>query len=171
MNQVEDIDQNKLESLGDLAKRAAWLEGKILEFSNSLGVLSEELRSILEQKMPEIMMEVGIEQIKLTTGEKCTMKAFYSASIDKENPFPAFEWLKQNGHDSLIKNEVKASFGKGEEEKVNKLMETLAPLGFQNLKSVHASTLKAFVKEQVESGTPPPSELFHLYIGKKVTIK
>lgn len=171
MSDFDELPEAKVTSLGAHAKRAHELQSIIDDLTLKLQVASEDLRQIVEIKMPEIMMEIGIEQIKLTTGEKCTMKPFYSASIDKENPFPAFQWLKDHGHDSLIKNKVEASFGKGEEKRVQELMETLAPLGFINTKSVHASTLKAFVKEQVEAGTPPPEELFHLYIGKKVTIK
>lgn len=174
MSAIEDLPQGKLESLGEHAKRAAFLQQYIDDKTAELEGASNELREILEKKMPDIMQEIGISDIKLITGEKLIMKPYYSASISAENPKPAFDWLKENGHDSIIKNEVKAIFGKGSDNLVEKLMgelNKLMPDTFNQKKSVHASTLKSFVKELVEAGTPPPAELFHLYIGNKVTIK
>jgi len=37
--------------------------------------------------------------------------------------------------------------------------------------AVHPSTLKAFVKEQIEKGSEIPSETFGIFIGQKTVIK
>lgn len=174
---IEDMPPEKLKSLGAHAKRAREIELTVSQLTDRITALSEELKQITEIKMPEILMEIGIEEFKLNSGEKLKLATYYSASISDSDPVQkekAFEWLRSNGHDAIIKNEVKGTFGKGEEEKarvVFKQLEAMAPGLFTKKSLVHPQTLKAFVKELCEAGTPPPAEPFRLYIGKKVTIK
>lgn len=173
-NPIENLPQEKLESLGHYAKAARELQIYLERTGEEMKAAAEKLREILEQKMPDVMMEIGIDEIRLTTGEKLVKKPYYSASIKPENQEQAFGWLRDNGHDSLIKNEVRGSFGKGEDERVKKIMaflEKMSPGVFAVKASVHPMTLKSFVKEQCEAGTPPPAEPFNLFIGQKVTIK
>ena len=37
--------------------------------------------------------------------------------------------------------------------------------------AVHASTLKAFVKEQIQDGKQVPNDMFGVYVANRVTIK
>jgi len=174
MSAIEDLPQEKLESLGSYAKEARELQVAIDTMTENLKNASEMLRTLLEQKIPDVMMEIGIDEIRLGTGEKLIKKPYYSASIKPENQDVAFKWLYDNGHDSLIKNKIEATFGKGEDElaeKLFKVIEETTPGIASMKKSVHPMTLKSFVKEQCEAGTPPPAEPFSLFIGQKVTIK
>jgi hypothetical protein len=170
----EAIPQEKLQTLSTFAKEARELSINIEELENNLSAMKQRLQVVTEKEMPDIMMELGMEQIKLTTGEKLTMKKFYSASIKPELQEAAFKWLRDNGHDSLIKNKVEGSFGKGEDEKVREIMEKLqsmVPGVFTAKTSVHSMTLKSFVKEQIEAGSNLPQEMFGVFIGNKITIK
>jgi hypothetical protein len=171
---IENLPQEKLESLGAYAKRAREIQIELERLEEVLAKLAEEQKNLVEMKMPEIMMEIGIDEIRLSTGEKLIKKPYYSASIKPEWQAEAFAWLRDNGHDSLIKNEVKGNFGKGEDERTKEIMQLLeekAPGVFVAKETVHPMTLKSFVKEQCEAGTPPPAEPFSLFIGQKVTIK
>lgn len=174
---IEEMPQERLESLGAHARRAREIELHLSRLEEEQKKLSEELKQIVEIKMPEILMEIGIEEFKLSTGEKLKLSTYYSASISEADPAnrdAAFAWLRQHGHDSIIKNEVKGTFGKGEEQRADEVfrqLEALAPGLFTRKSLVHPQTLKSFVKELCEAGTPPPAEPFKLYIGKKVTIK
>lgn len=171
MSNIDDIPQGKLDSLGELAKELARLEAEIADLENKLKNRSDRLRLITEVAMPEIMMEIGIESLKLLTGQKCILTKFYACSIPEETSAGAFAWLREQGHDSIIKSKIEASFGKGEDEKVQKLMETLVDEGFTCKTNVHPMTLKSFVKEQMESGNPLPEHLFKVHVGNKVKIK
>jgi hypothetical protein len=170
MSDIQDIPQDKLNSLGDFAKEAASLEEQIEAIEAQLKSKKERLSFLTEVSMPEIMMEIGMEQLKLMTGQKCTLTKFYAASIPAETQDAAFEWMRKNNYDSLIKNKVEASFGKGEDEKVNKLMETLVDYGFTCKTSVHPMTLKSFVKERMEAGDTLPDAI-KVHVGNKVKIK
>jgi hypothetical protein len=169
----EDVPQAKINDLSGLAFEARELTDKIERHSKLLGEYQERLRIILEGEMPEIMMEIGMEQLKLTTGEKLTMTKYYAANIKEENRAAAFKWLRENNFDSLIKNEVKGKFGKGEDEVVKRIMATLntiVPGVFESKESVHPMTLKSFVKEQIEAGKEVPTDTFSVFIGNKIKI-
>ena len=93
--------------------------------------------------------------------------------LSKANQEKAYDWLISNGHEGLIKNEVLLKFGREESEVVDETVSALQSRGLspQVRQSVHPSTLKAFIKEQLTSGNDVPTEPFGIYIGSKATIK
>ena len=84
----------------------------------------------------------------------------------------AFNWLKTNGHEDIIKNVVSVQFGRGEDGKADYLLGNLQSQGFSpaTKRWVEPMTLKAFVREQVEKGTDLPFETFSVYVGQKSKI-
>lgn len=170
----EEMSQAKLQTLAELARETRELEAAIESMTKELEERQARLRDLVELKMPEILMEMNISEIKLTTGEKLVMKKFYAGHISEEHKEAAFKWLRENNFDSLIKNEVKGTFGKGEDEKVQMVMDLLSqkfPGIFSAKSSVHPQTLKSFIKEQLEAGENIPQDLFGVHVGNKVTIK
>jgi hypothetical protein len=106
-------------------------------------------------------------------GSSIEVKAFYSASITEARRAEAFQWLRENGYDDIIKNTISVRFGRGEEALCAQAVATLREGGYpvEQAEKVEPMTLKAWVKEQVEKGREFPSELFGAYIGQKATIK
>ena len=119
------------------------------------------------------MQTAGLTEIVLSTGEKITITEFYNAHISKANQETAYQWLVQNGHEGLIKNEVSLKFGREEDLIAQETVQALKARGLapEIRQSVHPSTLKAFVKEQLTSGRDIPTEPFGIYIGSKAIIK
>ena len=109
----------------------------------------------------------------MADGNEITVSSFYNASIPKSRTEEAFGWLRDNQYGDLIKNVVTATFGRDEDALANKVLVNLQSQGYAtNQKQwVEPMTLKAFVKEQVEKGTPIPSDLFGVYIGKKAKVR
>lgn len=170
----ESISPEKLQSLSELAKEARETDVTIASLENQLSLKKERLRIIVEGLLPDIMMELGMSELKLTTGEKLIMSKYYSASIKDENQEAAFKWLRETNNDSIIKNEVKGSFGKGQDAEAKQVMEALESMvpGLFSLKTnVHPMTLKSFVKERIEGGMELPLETFSVFIGNKIKIK
>ena len=101
---------------------------------------------------------------------------FYATRINKNNRDAAHAWLRQQGHGDIIKNQVSVSFGKGEDETALETMTLLEQEGLfpAQKESVHPSTLKAFVRERIESGdsafTVDTQKLFSVYQGKRTKI-
>ena len=138
--------------------------------------LKEQYRRLSEEDLPQKMAELGMQDLRLEDGSRITIDMFYATRINKNNRDAAHEWLRQQGHGDIIKNQVSVSFGKGEDETALETMTLLEKEGLfpDQKESVHPSTLKAFVKERIESGdnafTPDTQKLFSVYQGKRTKI-
>ncbi len=171
----KDIDipkHQELSGIAILAERQVKLQAELAELENMMNLKKEELKQVAEIELPETMLNLGLQSFTLANGAKLSIKTFYRGSIPKARQEEAFGWLKDNGHDDLIKNEVTSVFGKGEDEYAHKLMDNLEEQGwnFENKKTVHPSTLKAFVREQLERGNSIPLDVLGVYIGHKSEI-
>ena len=65
------------------------------------------------------------------------------------------------------------TFGKSEDNVANSIVEDLKGKGHNvsQKKKVEPMTLKAFVREQIQSGQNIPMDLFGVYVSNKTTIK
>jgi hypothetical protein len=165
--------QEDLSKIAALADQQRTLEDRVKKGEEYLKQLKEELRNVQEVQLPDAMLQCGVREFKLENGLKISIKKFYQGKITDDHRDEAFGWLKQNGHDDIIKNIVNMQFGKGEDSKASAVLELLQANGYVavNEKSVHPMTLKAFIREMVESGADLPLETFGVYIGNKAEIK
>lgn len=167
------LTNGELHEITVLAKRQLLLQSDKEELEKKLEATTEDLNRVSQQLLPEAMLAVGMSQFKLATGESVTISKFYSAKIPEDQQIVAFNWLRKNGHDSLIKREVKCIFGKGEDADAQIAVQALHDLGHTPIDktSVHPQTLKAFVREQMESTASTfPAELFGAYVGNQTKI-
>jgi hypothetical protein len=167
------IADNDLQGISQMARRAKTLEKEIEDCEAELKLRKEQFRKLTEEVIPEALTGMGMKSFRMEDGSSIEVKAFYSASITVERRAEAFQWLRENGFDDLIKNTVSVRFGRNEEKLAVKAIEMLRESGFpvEQAEKVEPMTLKAWVKEQVEKGREFPSELFGAYIGQKATIK
>jgi len=167
---VKDTD---LEGLAALARRAKELSAEIADLESVTKERTEQYRKLTEESIPEAMAGLGMKSFKLADGSSIDVKPFYSASISAARKAEAFQWLRDNGFDDIIKNTVSVRFGRGEDELCARLLDLLGTQGFpaEQAEKVEPMTLKAWVKEQVERGNAFPAELFGAFIGQKATIK
>jgi hypothetical protein len=117
------------------------------------------------------MTAAGMKSFGMLDGSEVVIERQYFASIPSEDAInkassdderqemlarrlAAFGWLRGSGNEDIIKNVVKTSFGKGEDALAAALADYCfsRKLDFTQQEGVHASTLKAFVKEQYEKG-------------------
>ena len=170
---TNNVTDGELTIVSDLANKQLTLATHVSELEAELKAKKEELRLTSEQELPDAMQQAGLTQITLSSGEKIAINEFYNAHISKANQEKAYEWLVTNGHEGLIKNEVLLKFGREETEVVDQTVSALQSRGLspEVRQSVHPSTLKAFVKEQITTGNDIPTEPFGIYIGTKATIK
>jgi hypothetical protein len=122
----------------------------------------EHERLLREETVPSAMAELGVESITLDTGEKLTVTQEVYAQISSEKKLDAYKWLDDKGFGGLIKTAVEISFGKEDREKAGVLFEQLRANGYApDLDmSIHASTLKSFIKERLANGEEFPLDLF-----------
>jgi hypothetical protein len=115
---------------------------------------------------------MGVERLDVD-GVSVVRKNIVHASIPPARREEAFEWLRQHGHDDIIKNEITCSFGRGQDNEAGHVMGALREQGYdpQQKVQVHPMTLKAFVREQVEQGSNIDLEMFGAYILNTAEIK
>ena len=118
------------------------------------------------------MKEMNITKLKLSDGESVEVGKFYSASIPADKQGDAFQWLRNNGLGDVIKNDITVTFGRGEDNKAATYAVLARGQGFEPIQKigVHAQTLKALVRERIESGLDVPSDLFKPYEGNRTKI-
>lgn len=170
-SQMPDNEQVKnLSQLGrELADEIAVKE----ELDKAVAESSAKIQRLQEVTIPQLMNELGLEEIKLPTGEKIALQPVFGASVPDERKPAAWQWLRDNGHEALIKVTLVAAFGMGEEKEANMARAALSSNGitFKDKEDVHASTLKSFVKDQYESGKTFPEALFGAFTKTIAKVK
>jgi hypothetical protein len=167
------VKNEDLHSVGALAKRAKLLEKEIEELDTVLKERKEQQRKLLEDTIPAMLQELGMKSFKMSDGSTIDVKPFYSASIKEENRALAYQWLRDNGYDDIIKNTVSVRFGRNEDKLCETLINLLRQQNYpvEQTEKIEPQTLKAWAREMVERGVEIPTETFGLYVGHKATIK
>ena len=167
-----EVSEVSLKTLTDKANEMVKLEEEVEEKQASLKRSQKELKVLSEEEIPALLSEVGLSEITLTNGKKISTNAYYYGRITEHNQQEAFTWLQDNGHGDIIKNVISVSFGRDEDVNAEKLLSNLQDNGYSTngKKWVEPMTLKAFIREQVESGNDLPLETFNVYVGQKTRI-
>lgn len=170
---AEAISTDGLKSVSALARRIRDTEEQIQKAEEFLKERKAQLLKMTDEDLPAVLEEMGLQSFTLDDGSKVEVKPLYGASIPAARKDEAFEWLRDNGFDDIIKNDVICSFGRGEDEKAVEFARAARERGLspEQKQAVHAQTLKAWVRERVESGDAFPMDLFGAFVGQRATIK
>lgn len=162
-----------LSGVAELARQAKEIGLHIEDLEITLAEKKEALKELLENRIPEALREIGMSKFEMTDGSMIEVKQYYSGSIPANRKGEAFEWLRSNGYDDIIKNTVSVQFGRGEDGEADKLIDLVREQGLipDQTEKVEPMTLKAFVREMTEKGVALPDELFNPYVGWKASIK
>ena len=146
------------------------LEDEIANAEASVKKLKEKAKILSSFEIPEMMKDMNITKLKLKDGEQIEVSNFYSASIVDQDA--AFNWLRNNGHGDIIKNDVTVTFGMGEDNKAAEYAVLAQGQGYQPTQKlkVEPMTLKALVRERLESGKEMPTDLFNVFAGNRTKI-
>lgn len=162
------LDNVEVTTIADQCQKLKALEDDILRAEEHVDNLKAMARDISERVIPELLAEQGLSSLKLADGSSVTVKRDYRCTLpkDDEKREQAYKWLRENGLGDIIKNNVTVTFGRGEDDKAQRLLDLAASNGFNpNQKSdVAWNTLTALFQERVESGLDMPSEVFSTWI-------
>ena len=139
-------------NITDSCKKLLETQKKIEATEEELKKLKEVETTLSEQTIPNLMQQAGVELIKLEGGISVEVKPFYSARIPASKSEEAFQWLRDNGHGDLIKNQVSLEFGMKQDNEAKSLVEELKAKGLpvKQKTTVHPSSLRGFVREQIQ---------------------
>ena len=173
---VEDMDESAIKSLSKLCKDLLVLEGDIGNTEERLRRLKNQQKELSEQAIPDKLAELGVSDLKLSDGSRISADPFYSARITAANLATAHNWLREQGHGDIIKNTLTVRFDQGDDANAKKLVGLLTKEGYlpETKEAVHPSTLRAFVREMIESGNSSfdvdIQKKFSVYTGKRTKI-
>ena len=169
------VDDSDLRSIADVCQRLVDLEDEAATLEEQLKHKKEEMLSIRQEKIPELMREKNLTQLKLNDGSSIDVQPFYGINIpkDPDQRATAYQWLRDNNLGDIIKNEVFARFGRDEDGKALEFTKLATANGYevQQDMSVHSQTLKATLKELHQKGADlPPQEIFKTFVGRQAKI-
>ena len=174
----EDDKQNSLtkvndaESLSEQALKLKAMEKDLADKEDEIKKLKKDIDVISGEVIPTMMQEMNLSSLKLADGSSIEVKPVYGASIPPAKKEEAFNWLRNNGLGDLIKNEITVSFGRNEDNKAMAYATLAQGQGFQPTQKlkVEPMTLKALVRERLESGQEMPTDLFNVFAGNRTKI-
>ncbi len=164
------------EDITRLCNKALKAEREVQEFEALLQESKARYRAVIDRELPEAMTEAGLEEFVTTDGYKVVVKDFTGGHISEKNKEPAFNWLRSNNHDDLIRHEIKVQMTPQQGNIAGAILDYLYrefEIMATDTQRVHPQTLSAFVREMIKAGTPVPEDIFGVFIGKvaKITKK
>ena len=177
------VSQEMLERLKAKVAYARDIEALVSDLSQRLKDANTQLQLLYQKDLPDLMDEAGVDKVGLpASGNLPAMDAelrpFYSANIaaswDEDRRQAAFNWLEEHGHGDLIKTDVTLSYAREDREEAKEMAEDLRIRGYtpQLKEGVHAQTLSAWLREQIEDRHHfPPLETIGGSVGRVVRLK
>lgn len=150
-----------------LAERLIGKREEVASLEQQLSVAKLDLQRLEQDDLPDLMMELELTTFTLSNGTKVEVQQDVQCGISEERRRAAHSWLIDHEFGGLIKTEVSVAFDRGGYAEAQRVA---AEIGGAVKESVHPSTLKSFIKEQLAAGNPVPFELFGVRPFNRVKI-
>ncbi len=186
----QPANQDTLKVLSKEAGEVVVLQDRITKGEKLLKDLKKEVETKTCTVIPELMQEVNMDSFKLGSGHGVTIKPFIECNIPSKTAInrckdeddrealidrkeDAFSWLEENQGGGLISDTVTITIPKGDEAFREEVLAVLCENKFphEEDKSVHAGSLKKFLREKIENGVDVPQDVFSLFQGERAEIK
>jgi hypothetical protein len=166
------LDNQDLSTLTGFAEAIIKQDAFVKELEEKLKEEKKKLLKMTDEDLPALMTEANSMEFTLLDGSKVTIKPQYGASIKVDNRPAAYEWLREHGHDDIIKNTISCQFGRGEDDLASSFKAFAEKEGYvpTQTEKIEPMSLRGFVKERVENGDEFPMELFGAYVGQRAVI-
>lgn len=160
----EAINPDKLEDLSNLCLLQKQTEKDIEEAEEKLKTLKQELQTVSREGIPSILNELGLSELKLSTGEKVIVEQKIKSSIANKNYLGAYRgMIALEGGDDLAEEKVESLFKTQTilENSDEKTLQTLleANISYELKRTIHPQTLNKYCRGLLESGKTIPEEI------------
>ena len=147
---------DEIKSVSLLVEKQCKLEDEVTVLEATLKDRKADLRKVSSEQLPEAMFALKCNKFTLDNGASVEIDLNLRTSITKANQPWCFDWLRDNGHGDIIRDEIKTKFGVGESDAAKALAEFLdiAKRPFSQTQAVHPQTLKAFVGVEMDQSEP-----------------
>ena len=163
---------NDAKSLSEQVVKLQSMEEDLVKQEERVKKIKKDIEVMSGEVIPTMMQEMNLSTLKLSDGSSVEVKPIYGASISPAKKEEAFNWLRNNGLGDLIKNEITVSFGRNEDNKASQYAVLAQGQGYEPVQKlkVEPMTLKALVRERLESGQEMPSDLFNVFSGNRTKV-
>jgi len=158
-----------MQRLNTLVHEQLMAEEEVAQAEKALATAKKKLARLSEYVIPDVMEEMGINEYKTNDGLTIKLKQAIRASISELNRSDAFGWMTDHDHEAMIKTSIVIEKPAllDDFENADELKEALQ-LVMDNLpstenKSIHSSTLSAFVRDKLEDGEEIPLDTFSVF--------
>ena len=171
-NALQSVEGETTKELSGHVRQLRSLEQQISDAEDHIKALKQQKHSLSTEIIPNMMDSMGVERVDVD-GVSVVRKSVVHASIPAARKDEAFEWLRKNNLDDIIKNDVTCSFGKGQDNEAGHVLGQLREQGYDPMQKthIHPMTLKGFVRERIENGHDIDLEMFGAYIMNTAEIK
>ena len=174
-SQINTLDSSDVKDLGEACNELDNIRKAKADKAAEIKKLEEREFQLENEVIPSMIESAGVKSLTLTDGAKVSVKDQLRANITMENEDFCFSWLKQNGLDDVIKNNVVLTFGRGQDSDATNIMNELQDRGLypSNKKAVAWNTLSKLVEELIAKGSMSSAdqEKFGVHTFKKVKIE
>lgn len=174
----EQQSQDQMRQLTALVDKLDNAEAICEQLEEQLKAAQQVARELRENTIPELMQSIGVKEITTESGVYVALKEEVRASFFTKEPekrLPAYEWLRENHHDGLIKNQVSVQFNREQDQLAAKFVEYCrqfdVPVNLEQKQEIHHQTLLAFLREQIREGAEVPLEKFGAFVQKFAKVK
>lgn len=169
-----EVQHDNLTYLKKRGEYAANLEQEANDLEAKVKELRAQSREIREKELPDLMNEIGIEELTLADGTKIRNEDFIYGKWpkDEEDRMEASAFLEKLGATHMIKH--KFTIDKGADDIIKEIRKTLFNSGipFKDDETVHPASLNKLLREIREERTAEiPSNLFNVHEGQRVVFK
>lgn len=158
-----------MQRLNTLVHEQLLAEEEVAKAENALATAKKKLARLNEYVIPDVMEEMGISEYKTNDGLTIKLKQAIRASIAEVNRADAFGWMTDHDHEAMIKTSIVIEkpallddFENADELK-EALQLVMDSLPSTENKSIHSSTLSAFVRDKLEDGEEIPLDTFSVF--------
>lgn len=162
-----------MKRISEMARLLLACKSDISELNLKLGALKKQELHLETEDIPELMRELDMKSFQLGDGTKIDVVEDLMCGISADNRDAAHRWLRDNRFGGIIKTLITQQYGPGEIETAIRNAEAISDLTGRAAavaETIHAGTLKAFLKEQRAKGTKIPEILFGLFPFSKAKV-
>jgi len=170
-DKFDTVNKEGASTLSNLIRQSLQIDKDIEDAEAHLKSLKFRKKKVNTEDIPALMEEMGVDSVEVD-GHKVSVRPFVHARIDDANKPEAFAFLRSIGEDDIIKNNITVAFSRGQDNVAGAVMDDLRGQGFDPVQKteVHHSTLKAWVKNRIESGKELDFDTFGVFVGAEAKI-
>ena len=153
---AEPVTQDTLARLSGMVAALVEVDSEIEDLELQLAVKKQERAALGGDRIPSMLSQHGLSELRLSDGRKVKIKEDLSVSVPDDKRAAFFTYLRATESEDIIK--TTARFPRMEQEKLEELRGLLGQYDAEINQEVHPQTQKKFFRDLLGVGDPDRDE-------------